>query len=248
MFRPEGEGGLCRPRSLASKTVLGGISMKSRAVSAAALVVLCASGVASAQFGPNLLNNAGFESPLGFDFSNLSNWNGFFGGPGGTFLQAFNDTGAAPRTGAQALVTTIRGVPGVTDGFNAFTGHVQFVFDIVPGATYEISVWARTNPFIMDNAEFRVEWQNAGGGEISRLNTVITSGLTGEYQQFSFTDTAPAGAFRAGIVFAVESFNHRGVIADTSVAWDDASFRTIPAPSAAALLAIGGLFAGRRRR
>ena len=48
--------------------------------------------VASTASGQNLLNNAGFEDPLGFDFSNVTNWNGFFGGPAGTFLQAFNDT------------------------------------------------------------------------------------------------------------------------------------------------------------
>ncbi|MGQ0628015.1 MAG: hypothetical protein ACT4PL_07940 [Phycisphaerales bacterium] len=215
---------------------------------AAPAVVLMASSLACAQFGPNLLNNAGFEDPLGFDFANQSNWNGFFGGPGGTFLEAFNTTGASPRSGASALVTTIRGVPGITTGFDAFTGHVQVVSGIMAGETYELSIWARSNPVILDGAEFRVEWRDAGGGEISRFNSVIQMGLTAEYQQFSFTQTAPAGAASAAIVLAVQSFFHTGVQADTSVAWDDASFRTIPTPGAAAIFAVAGLLTARRRR
>ena len=56
------------------------------------------------------------------------------------------------------------------------------------------------------------------------------------------------GAARAAIVLAVQSFTHSGLIADTSVAWDDASFSTVPAPAATALLGLGLLTAGRRRR
>ncbi|MBS0196505.1 MAG: hypothetical protein JSR77_07085 [Planctomycetes bacterium] len=207
--------------------------------------LLCLAGAASA--APNLLNNAGFESPLGFDFSNLSNWNGFFGGPAGTFLEAFNTTGATPHSGAQALVTTVRSGPG-TDGLGAFTGHVQFVTSIIPGSMYELSVWARTNPIVTNGAEFRVEWQDAGGNEISRHNAAIQDLLTANFQQFSFTETAPAGAARAAIVLAVHSFVNTQPNADTSVAWDDASFSVVPAPSAAALLGVGALLVGRRRR
>lgn len=208
-------------------------------------VVFAAAG--SSAYGTNLLNNAGFENPLGFDFSDPSNWNGFFGGPAGTFLEAFNTTGATPLSGSAALVTTIRGVAGVTDGNNAFTGHVQIVNGITPGLPYELSVWARTNPSVNNGAEFRVEWQDGGGAEIARFNSVISPGLTSAYQQFSFMDVAPAGAVRAAIVLAVQSFTG-GTPADTSVAWDDASFRLIPSPGAVGLVCLGGLFAGRRRR
>ena len=96
--------------------------------------------------------------------------------------------------------------------------------------------------------EYRVEWYDGGNNEVGRLNTVLNSSLTADYQRFSFTDTAPAGAASARLVLAVQSFFHTGNIADTSVAWDDASFNTVPAPSACAILALGGLFAGRRRR
>lgn len=218
-----------------------------RSVLAIATLGLVA-GAAQAQ-GPNLLNNAGFESPLGFDFSNLANWNGFFGGPAGTFLQAFNDTGATPYAGSQALVTTIRGVDGVTTGFDAFTGHVQVVSSgITPGQAFELAVWARGNPNVLDGAEFRVEWQDAAGVEISRVNYEVHTLLTSDYQRLAFESVAPANAARAAIVIAVQSFYHTGNLADTSVAWDDASFRTIPTPGAAALLGAGLLAMGRRRR
>jgi hypothetical protein len=215
----------------------------------APMVVALMAAAASAQYGPNLLNNAGFESPLGFDFSNVTNWNGFFGAPGDTLLQAFNDTGAAARSGSNALVTTIRNVPGNNPGgFNAFTGHVQTVNGITAGLTYEFSVWARSNPSVNNGAEFRVEWYNAGNGEVGRLNVEIQSLLSSSYQEFSLLSAAPAGAVSARLVMAVQSFTNNGSPADTSVAWDDASFRTIPGPGAAALLGLGGLVIGRRRR
>lgn len=214
----------------------------------ASLILTAVPAVATAQIGPNLLNNAGFESPLGFDFSNPSNWNGFFGGPGGTFLQAFNDTGAAPRSGSAALVTTIRGQAGVTTGFDAFTGHVQIVSGITAGATYELSVWARKNPAVLDGAEFRIEWKDASGTEITRRNEVIQNVLTSDYQRLAISDIAPAGAVSAAIVLAVQSFTNTGPLADTSVAWDDASFNTIPTPGTAALLGLAACTAMRRRR
>jgi MYXO-CTERM domain-containing protein len=210
----------------------------------AALTLCVVAGHASAT---NLLNNAGFENPLGFDFADSSNWNGFFGGPAGTFLQAFNDTGATPRSGSNALVTTIRGVAGVTDGMNAFTGHVQIVTGIVPGQEYELAVWARTNPLLLNGAEMRVEWQDAGGGEIARFNLPLQGLLTNEYQRISFTDFAPAGTARAAVVLAVQSFVGTSP-ADTSVAWDDASLTVIPAPGAMALVGLAGLAGLRRRR
>jgi MYXO-CTERM domain-containing protein len=209
----------------------------------ATLAVAAIAGTAQA----NLLNNAGFESPLGFDFSNPFNWNGFFGAPAGTTLQAFNDTGAAPRSGTNALVTTIRNGTH-PDGWNSFTGHVQIATGVVGGTEYEMSVWARSNPTINNGAEFRVEWQDAAGVEIARTNVEIQAGLTGEYQRFAFTSMAPAGATRAAVVLAVQSFLNNGSPADTSVAWDDASLVQVPAPGAAAMLGLGGIVAFRRRR
>ncbi|RNC82120.1 MAG: PEP-CTERM sorting domain-containing protein [Phycisphaera sp.] len=213
----------------------------------AILAVAMTAGVAS---GQNLLNNAGFEDDLGFDFSNVTNWNGFFGGPAGTLLEAFNDTGTAPRSGARALELTIQGDPNFpTDGFGAFTGHVQQIPGISEGAEYNLSIWARSNGNVTNAAELRIEWFDAADNNIgSTGNLEMQDFLTSEYQQFSIGGVAPAGATRANAVVAVQSFLNDGIIADISIAVDDAEFVLVPAPASAALLGLGGLVAARRRR
>lgn len=229
--------------------------MKTFALCTAAAVVGLAGGVAPAQ---NLLNNGGFESPLGFDFSDTSNWNGFFGGPAGTYLEAFNDLGAPARSGSQALQLTINGVldemdpnyngTDLTTGFDAFVGHVQTVMGLSEGTEYEFSLWAMAIGDVTNGVEYRVEWQDAAGVEISRTNVEIQGGLTDSYQQFSFSEVAPTGTARAALVIAAQSFTNDGVVADTTVVIDDASFSVVPAPASAALLGLGGLVAARRRR
>jgi hypothetical protein len=200
--------------------------------------------------GQNLLNNPGFESDLGFDFSNLENWNGFFGGPAGTFLQAFNDTGTAPLSGAKALELTIQGDANFpTTGFDAFTGHVQTIPGLSAGTEYEFSVWARSDGNVDNAAEMRIEWFDAGGATIGDTgNLVYQDSLTTEYQQFSIGGIAPAGTVGGRAVLAVQSFTNNGIIADMSIALDDASLVAVPAPASAALLGLGGLAAIRRRR
>jgi len=217
-------------------------------IAAAALVA--ASGVAVAG-NPNLLNNGGFESAITFDFSNPFNWNAFFGGPAGVFLQNFNDTGATPFEGAQAALLTIRGVPAgptPTQGFDSFVGQFQRVDGIVAGATYEYAIHARELANASNAAEFRIEWQNADGAEISRINVEIQDQLTADYQRFAIEAVAPTGAARAVVVFALQSFTNNGQLANISVAFDAASFVLVPAPASMALLGLGGLAAARRRR
>lgn len=205
--------------------------------------------LAGAASGQNMLNNAGFEDDLGFDFSNPFNWNGFFGGPAGTFLEAFNDTGTAPRSGNKALELTIMGDPNVTNGFDAFTGHVQQVPGIVEGTPYDFSVWSRSNGNVTNGAEIRIEWFDAGGTFIgSTGNLEFQDSLTAAYQQFTVSGVAPTGAVRANAVVAVQSFLNDGVLADISIAVDDASFVVVPAPASAALMGLGGLVMARRRR
>lgn len=213
-------------------------------------MIVAGIALAGAASGQNLLNNASFEDALGFDFTDVSNWNGFFGGPEGVFLQAFNDTGAAARTGNNALVLTIQG-GSTTPGFDSFTGHTQTVGGIVAGQEYELSMWARSNGAIENVAEYRIEWRDAGGniiGDQFGLNTSYEAGLTSEYQRFALSAVAPAGAAQASAVFAVQSFANNGVLADISVAIDDAALVLVPSPASIAALGLGGLIATGRRR
>ena len=114
---------------------------------------------------------------------------------------------------------------------------------------YDLSIWARANGNVNNGAELRIEWFDAADNNIgSTGNLEFQDLLTNDYQQFSISGVAPAGTVRANAVIAVQSFLNDGVIADISIAVDDASFVLVPAPASAALLGLGGLCATRRRR
>lgn len=203
------------------------------------LVLMCVVGMlgfGGDASGQNLLNNSGFEDPLGFDFTDPTNFNGFFGGPAGTFLEAFNDTGAPAYSGAQALELTLDGVSGVTNGYEAFVGQVQTVPGIVAGQELTASVFARNNDSqLTGNVEFRIEFRDGGNAEISREQINLETLLTDNYQEYSFNALAPAGTASANYVLAIASFN-QDVLHSNSVLFDNASLTAvIPEPSSVAL-------------
>lgn len=217
-------------------------------------IFLAAIGLAFCQQAQaaNLLNNAGFEDPLGFDFADTSNWNGFFGGPAGTFLEGFNDTGAPPFAGAQALELTIEagddmGMP--VNGTNAFVGHAQSVTGVSAGDPLVLSVWARNNGSgLTADTEVRMEFLGTGG-EISRTQENLTSVLTDEYEQYTVEAVVPDGTTSVNVVIALASFN-QDVPHSHSVLFDNASLTVIPEPTTFGLLGVAGaaLLSARRRR
>lgn len=215
----------------------------------AALLVFSAGMLPNTAAAANLLNNPSFESDLGFDFSDVTNWNGFFGGPPGTFLEAFNDTGAPPNSGAKALEITLDGdATFPTNGFQAFVGQVQSVASVGAGDPVDLSVYARNNGSLLTgNVEFRIEFIG-DSGEIAREQINLESLLTDTYQQFGLSAVAPAGTTSANVVFAVASFN-QDVLHSNSVLFDDVSLTIVPEPASAALLALSAVgFLGRRRQ
>lgn len=216
------------------------------------LALAAALSAASGLHAQNLLNNAGFEDPLGFDFSDTSNWNGFFGGPPGTVLEAFNDTGAPPFADNAALELTIEagtfeGQP--VNGTNSFVGHVQAVPGVSAGTPLVFSVWARNNgSALTSDVEFRLEYRD-DVGEISRTQILLQDALTDDYQQFTLSDVAPAGTTTVQTVIALASFN-QDVPHSSSVLFDNASLVAIPEPTGLLLagLASIGLSTSRRKR
>lgn len=214
----------------------------------AALFAVCALLVPQAQ-ATNLLNNPGFEDPLGFDFSDPTNWNGFFGGPPGTFLEAFNDTGAPALEGAAALELTLDGDASFpTNGFEAFVGQVQSGIPISGGDDVTYSVFARNNGSLLTgNVEVRIEFKDAGDAVLAAPQINLEGLLTDTYEEFSINAIAPAGTVSASAVLAIASFN-QDVLHSNSVLFDNASVTVIPEPASIALLGLVGVAPLMRRR
>ena len=193
--------------------------------------------------GQNLLGNGGFEAQVNFDGNDSGNWNSFFGGAdfqqSESIVPGVSDGPAAE--GAQVLQI------GTFNTSNTFVGVTQTV-PVSGGLDYTFAFQARE---IIQNgifAEYRIEWKDAGGSFIGGqfdLNTNLDAGLSSDFQPFSLTATAPAGAATGTVVIAVQPFGSAAPF-EGFIQLDAASF--LPAPASAALLGLGGLAAARRRR
>lgn len=193
----------------------------------------------AASANANLFVNGGFEDPITYDGAPfVGSWEGFNGSANAA---AFN-TNANPRSGAQNLELHILGDD------NSFAGAFQDVV-ISEGGEYTFSGWhaAAAGTAIDIGVEFRIEWRNSGtDSEVSRTANMTTKPSGSAYEMFSLTATAPVGADIARVVYAIQTFGDDGPSNSGVIYLDDLSF--VPAPGSAALLAIGGLVATRRRR
>ena len=210
-------------------------SLKSVALAALVGLTLLASR-ASAQ---NLLVNPGFEQPITFDGPPfIGSWEGFQGGDAPVTAVTSNST-ANPRSGAQHASLVIGG------SVNNFAGVFQDV-TVAAGQGVTVSGWQMTPSTFDVVNEVRIEWRNSvSNTEISRTANQNPA-VTGQYSQFSYTFTAPAGADTARFVYAIQSFgggaSHQGTLY-----LDDMSL-VVPEPTSLAMLGLGGLALVRRRR
>ncbi len=191
-------------------------------------------GAASA----NLLANAGFEDPVTYDGAPFVGfWEAFSGGDNAA---SFNSM-ANPRSGMQNLELTI------TNSDNSFAGAFQDAA-VVAGQMYTWSGWHALGAGDFDlGVEFRIEWRDSVNNvEISRTPNSTDAPSGTDYEAWSLTAVAPAGADTARVVYAIQSFGNDDLFNTGIVYLDDVSF--VPAPGAMAMLGLGGLAAARRRR
>lgn len=185
----------------------------------------------------NPLVDPGFESAFVDDGSGVGKWQPFAGGADNISEQGLT----MPRTGAGHANLDL-----MSDG--GFAGFFQDV-PAIAGAAIDWSVWAKDN---LGNGggsiEMRIEYRDSvGDTEVSRTPNLVPALASTDYELVTLSDTIPAGADTARVVFAIQSF---GVSAPQSVFVDDALVVTIPEPTSIALMGLGGLaiVATRRRK
>lgn len=206
----------------------------------AAVAVFATTAPAAHLDNPNLLRDPSFEGAITTDGPPfVGSWEGFSAG-GATSDFTTNN----PRTGAQSLELNIVGEASV------FAGAFQdVVFD--PSLAGTAAWYSGWHSLVGDTggSEIRIEWRDSvNDAEISR--TQITDSPVGSgYEEFIISDTIPAGADSARIVYAIQSF---GGALFQQVFVDDVNFNitgVVPEPTSLALAGLGGLaLVGLRRR
>lgn len=200
-----------------------------------ALVVLSVALAGSAA-SANLFTNPGFEDPITMDGAPFVGfWEAFTSGAAATS----QNSATMPLTGDQSLELTIDATT------NQFAGVFQDVPGLVPGQLGTFGGWHKQVAGDPGGIEIRIEWRDSVGDvEISRTpNFVPTPGS--DYETFSLSDTVPAGADSARVVYAIQSF---GGALNQQLFVDDVSF-VIPEPASVVLCGlVGSVMLWRRQR
>lgn len=183
----------------------------------------------------------GFEGagPLVDTGNGVGRWNPFSdGSPGNGFFVS----SIAPRSGNESLRLEL------ANG-NGFAGVFQDV-PVTAGGEITFSGWNSLQNGVTGGSEIRIEFRDSVGNvEISRTGNLVPADLNSPtYTEFSLTDTVPAGADTARVVYAIQSF---GAGTPQVIHVDDTAVSgsgVIPEPTGSVLAALGFFGLAMRRR
>ena len=200
-------------------------------------------GIAAA----NVLENAGFELGTGAD---AADWAEIVGGPSGSVERS----SLMPNSGGFSAYMAFDHINNAAAGGAYFIEQVRPVGSIDSSLNYDLSFFAKVDStdFTGMDAFVQILWldqdaSNGGGVQGEMLTSLVGLGLNTEYQQFSMNNLdVPDGADSFLLRFQLSAGAVDGIANGYYV--DDASLTAIPAPASAAMLALGGLCVGRRRR
>lgn len=203
------------------------------------MAALCATAMLGASAQANVLANAGFED------TDLMGNPDTYGAAGWTpFDSVFTVDGSGLNTGvldgSQAL--KMFGFGGVFQDFAASEGQEWNGGVFMLNDSSDLMGAGQV-------AAVNIEWLDAGGNQISFISNGTFTGADApvdEWVQKTITGFAPAGTATARLVLITGNFIDGP--GGGAPHFDNAFFEVVPAPGSAALFAMGGLVASRRRR
>lgn len=210
-----------------------------RILSAAAMLTFAGSAHAA-------VLNSGFES-MGSGATDASDWNQLEITTGLGSVRTERGSGNQ-FSGDWAMEFELTGAVG--DGPVAEIQQFTSAGSVSAGNSYDFSFWAKGDPTAPGAAAFyEVTWWDAdgsnGGGSQGAASGLQNFGLSTTYTQISLAGlVAPVGADSIFIQIRLVTGAFDGASGTMYV--DDVAFT--PAPAGVALLGLGGLAAGRRRR
>tara|TARA_A100000171_G_C2130043_1_gene146093 strand:+ start:945 stop:1649 length:705 start_codon:yes stop_codon:yes gene_type:complete len=199
---------------------------------------------AAASFASADILNAGFESGTGTD---AADWAEIIGGPSGSVERS----AAMPNSGDYSAYMYFDHINNAPAGGAYFIEQNQPVGSITAETDYNLSFYAAVDStdFVGMDTFVQILWldqdgSDGGGVRGETLTSLIGLGISDSYQQFSLDLTSAAGADSFLLRFQLSAGAVNGIANGLYV--DDVALT--PAPGAIALLGLGGLAAGRRRR
>ena len=178
------------------------------------------------------VNNGGFENPPTVPVTpNDWQYNGAGAGRDGSFVHgglfSANLNNVSEASNANVLQQTAFG-------------------SITPGVTYTLDFWAAGSYGVGGIGQAQIGFMNSVGGLLPGSPVFINIPSSASYTEFTQPFTAPTNASALFLAFNAVTGAVTGSTSHLYV--DDVKFAPVPEPTSLAIVAVGGMMLGRRRR